>query len=194
MIENRQYTAELVKSGGAGTDGLFVLNEETEDRVGDVISVDGWQLDQFQKNPIALWQHDADKPIGTWSNVRVDGKRLIGELKLATTNLARMAKQLIEDGVLRAVSVGFRALDWEPMEKSDGYLIKSAELLEVSLVSVPAHPSALLLSKNLGLSAQDRKLIFSPSQRERAPVVSDKSATVERARQDIAEMRALLKT
>jgi hypothetical protein len=43
-----------------GTD--FVLSDESEDRMGDVIRSDGWILNQFKRNPIALFQHRSDFP------------------------------------------------------------------------------------------------------------------------------------
>jgi HK97 family phage prohead protease len=151
----------------SGDDGTFVLNEATPDRVGDIIEAKGWVLDDFEKNPIALWMHDHEKPIGTWENVHVKGKQLIGSLKLGSTNLARMAKQLLDDGILKAVSVGFRPIDYDPIDEDDpwgAWHIKSALLLETSLVSVPAHPNALRISKSLGLSREERELVFGASQ------------------------------
>lgn len=189
---NKFITGEIQKATSTTHDGLFVLNEESEDRMGDIIEVAGWDLKNFKKNPVALWMHDHDKPIGTWGNVRVEGKQLLGELKLATTNLARMAKQLIEDGVLKAVSVGFRPKEHEPIDEKEPYgawRIKAAELFEVSLVSVPAHQNALLLSKSLGLSPAERKLIFAKG--EDTKVESGKRI-VELARQDLDQIREML--
>ena len=144
--------------------GTFVLSTNTPDRDGDIILQDGWQLENFQKNPIALWQHDYKAPVGNWENIRLEAGKLLADLKLGSTRLAQMTKQLIDDGVLRAVSVGFKPLDYEPLEDGNpmkGWLIKSAELLEASLVSVPANQEALLMSKSLGLTDMEQRLIFS---------------------------------
>ena len=201
-LENRFIAGTLIKAANASKDhdGVFVLNEESEDRMGDIIEASGWDLKQFKKNPIALWQHDHDRPIGTWHNVRVEGKQLIGELKLAGTKLAQMARQLIQEGVLKAVSVGFIPKEYESKDPEDdpyglkGYIIRKAELLETSLVSVPAHPSALLLSKSLGLSVEERRLVFAPSKR-----VEDDTAkscgehpSIKRAKQAIEAARQTL--
>jgi phage head maturation protease len=135
--------------------------------------------------------------VGTWKNVRVDSGKLVGDLTLATTNLARMAKQLLDDGVLKAVSVGFRIIDWESRDPENdpdgwkGWVIKKAELLETSLVSVPAQPQALLVSKKFGLSAADRRLIFSSSKQEKTtPTTSgDDHPAVIRALKSVEEIR-----
>lgn len=184
-MSERFITGYITKSSSNESSPTFVLNEESADRMGDVIEVAGWDLAQFKKNPIALWQHNHEKPIGTWHNVRVEGKRLIGALKLAGTNLAKMAQQLIDEGVLKAVSVGFIPKEHEPIDEKDpygGWRIKAAELLEVSLVSVPAHPKALLLSKRLGLSNAERRLVFESAVSGVNPEVQRASAALEAAR------------
>ena len=165
-MTTKYITGYIEKGASSDFDGAFVLNEESPDRVGDVIAVKGWELENFRRNNIALWMHDHEKPIGTWENVRVKGKQLIGDLRLGSTNLAKMAKSLIDEGILKAVSVGFQPLDYEPMDEKDPYgawHIKSAELYEVSVVSVPAHQNALRLSKTLGLDRAERELVFGAS-------------------------------
>jgi phage head maturation protease len=77
-----------------------------------------------------------------------------------------MVKKLLEEDILRAVSVGFQPLDYEPMDEKDpwgAWHIKSAELYEISVVAVPALASALRISKQLGLPREDRELIFGAS-------------------------------
>lgn len=164
-MQTKFFTGVIEKSSDGDKDGTFILSTEDIDRDGDIILADGWRLDNFIKNPIALWQHDHKQPIGKWSNFRIEGKRLIADLKLAGTNLALMAKQLIDEGILKAVSVGFSVKegDYEyrdPEKPYGGYLIKSAELLEASLVSVPANQNALMIGKALNLSAADLAVVF----------------------------------
>ena len=195
-IQQRSLSATLTKAAARDTDhdGAFVLNEESPDRMGDIIEASAWDLDDFYRNPVALWQHDADRPIGIWEDVRVEGKQLLGKLRLASTNLAAMARQLIQDGVLRAVSVGFIPIEHEPIDKKDpygGWRIKAAKLLEVSLVSIPAHANALLLSKSLGLSQDERRLIFGASQSPR--VAPDPEMVLARAREAARSARCLLR-
>src|SRR5262245_497894 len=92
----------------------FVLSDETPDRMGDIIKADGWQLADFNKNPIALFGHRSDFMLGTWKNVRVDGKRLMGELEPAPEGTSERADEIIRfvrAGVLKAVSVGFQPIE-----------------------------------------------------------------------------------
>ena len=137
----------------------FIMSDESIDRVGDIIEAKGWTLEQFKANPIALFGHSHDKPIGTWENVRVVGKRLIGRLKLAAEGTSAeidTIRKLVEQRILRAVSVGFQPLDAEPIKDTGGYRFKKQILHECSLVAVPANANALSLAKSLGA---DRELL-----------------------------------
>jgi hypothetical protein len=74
-------------------------------------------------------------------------------------------RALFDQKIVRAVSVGFRPLESEPLKSSDGVWFKEQELLEVSLVSVPVNPNAIAIAKQFNLSAKDRELIFAASGR-----------------------------
>lgn len=158
----------------AGSDPLeFVMSDETVDRMGDVIEAKGWRLANFKKNPIALFGHKSDFVIGHWTDVRVEAGRLVGKLKLLPAGISERLDEIraaVEAGVLRAVSVGFRAIEAEPIQ-GKGLRFKASELVECSLVSVPANPNALAVAKSLNLSDDARALIFGKSADEVAPIV-----------------------
>lgn len=155
------------KAATAEVDGLeFVLSDETVDRMGDVISAKGWDLAWFKKNPIALFGHSSDFPIGKWANVRVEGGKLKGRLVLAAEGTSRRIdelRSLVEQGILRAVSVGFRPIESELVDDRNPYggvrYLKQA-LLECSLVSVPANPAALAVAKSMQISEDTLNLAF----------------------------------
>jgi HK97 family phage major capsid protein/HK97 family phage prohead protease len=135
----------------------FVLSDGAIDRMGDVVEPSGWQLDNFRAHPIALFNHDRDQIIGRWADVRVRGDKLIGRLELAeqgTSPLVDTVRALVRQGILRAVSVGFRGLERKPLtEKASSdfgpFRFVKSELLECSLVSIPANPNALAIAKDL---------------------------------------------
>jgi HK97 family phage prohead protease/HK97 family phage major capsid protein len=144
----------------------FVLSDESVDRMGDIISADGWDLESFRKNPIALWGHRSDLPIGTWDNIRVQDKTLRGKLTLAPKGIIPRIDELralIDAGILRAVSVGFRDIESEPIDKSHPYrgmrFIRQ-ELVECSLVSIPANANAVAAAKSLKISSPTIDLVF----------------------------------
>lgn len=150
----------------AGADPLvYVMSDESVDRMGDVIEAKGWNLGNFAKNPIALFGHDSKFIVGHWTDVKVEAGRLIGKLNLLPAGISERLDEIraaVEAGVLRAVSVGFHAIDAEPMGKG-GVRFKKAELVECSLVSIPANPNALALAKSLNLSDDAQQVIFGKS-------------------------------
>ena len=113
------------------------------DRVGDIIESEAWTkggLDNFLNNPVILFNHDYNQPIGRAVSLGTNDNGL--QLKAKIAKSAGHVGELIKEGVLGAFSVGFRVKDAEYMTESDGYRIKDAELLEVSVVTVPANQAA----------------------------------------------------
>lgn len=163
------------KAAAANADGLeFILSDDTLDRYGDKIDAAGWDLRNFKNNPIALFGHSSGFPIGQWENLRVEGKRLIGRLKLAARGTSQRIDEiisLVEQGVLKAVSVGFRPIEQEPMA-TGGIHYRKQELLETSVVSVPANPAAVQLARSLNLSAETMALVFGENAEGTGPVVN----------------------
>jgi HK97 family phage prohead protease/HK97 family phage major capsid protein len=150
----------------AGEGLEFVLSDDTVDSYGDVIDPKGWDLSNFKRNPIALFGHSSGNPIGTWKDVRVEGGKLIGKLVFAAKGTSARIDELIslvEQGILRAVSVGFMPIKSQPLDPERPYgpqkFIKQ-ELREVSLVSVPANPAALAVAKSLNVSSETMSLAF----------------------------------
>lgn len=128
--------------GSASTNGL--------DRAGDIIESNAWTkggLENFKNNPIILFNHNYDKPIGRAKDLQVTENGL--EISAKISKAAGDVTQLIKDGVLGAFSVGFKVKDADYMTETDGYKIKDAELFEVSVVSVPCNQGATFgLSKS----------------------------------------------
>src|SRR4051812_29647472 len=86
----------------------FLLSDATPDRYGDVVEASGWDLKEFKTNPIALLNHDPDFPIGKWTDIRIEGGRLMGHLSLApqgTSARIDEVRKLIFARVLCACSV-----------------------------------------------------------------------------------------
>lgn len=133
-------SAEKTENGNLKITGY--ASTSSTDRAGDIILPEAWSkggLDNYEKNPILLFNHNYQKPIGKTTEVQVDGKGLLitGEISKSSEVYG-----LIEDGVLRTFSVGFLVKDLDYNESTDGFVIKDAELLEVSVVSVPCNQDA----------------------------------------------------
>jgi HK97 family phage major capsid protein/HK97 family phage prohead protease len=158
----------------------FVMSDESIDRYGDTITASGWQLANFKKNPTALYGHDGSErlPIGRWENVRVVGKALLGSLRFAkrgTSAFTDAIRDLFQQKILNAVSVGFLPLKSEPLDPEkpwDGYRYLKQDLLECSVVAVPANASALIQRALASTPADIRQRLLAtsgPTQPARKP-------------------------
>lgn len=128
----------------------FIASSEAVDRHGEVVKQDGWDLKNYLSNPVILWGHDYYKmPVGKATKIYVENAKLIVEgiwASAAANPEAEQIRNLYLEGMVNAVSVGFIAKEWE------GNVITKAELLEISLVTVPANQEALSLLKSKGFS------------------------------------------
>jgi len=114
------------------------------DRAGDSISPEAWTkggLNNFEKNPIILFNHDYNKPIGRATGLKVTENGLEMKAKISKSAPDSVA-QLVKEGILGAFSVGFKVKDADYIKETDGLMIKDAELFEVSVVSVPCNQAA----------------------------------------------------
>jgi HK97 family phage prohead protease len=130
-----------------------------------VITVDGWDLGNFEKNPVVLWAHDyRSLPIGKAVSVEKVGSslRAVAEFVPKDTPvvgpMAEAVSQLLKGGFLNATSVGFRPLKSSFNEERGGFDFEKTELLEFSVVPVPAHPDALQDAKTAGIDWRKHRL------------------------------------
>lgn len=129
----------------ASSDNTFhaVLSDSMEDRHGDIVIQD-WVLTNFKKNAVLLDSHDyssIEYIIGKWSKIAVKDGLLQGDIEFALSNpRGLLAYNLAKDGFLSALSAGFIPLEFD---QKNGNITKS-ELLEGSMVSVPANPRTLI--------------------------------------------------
>ena len=136
------FKSHEVEDGSVMIRGMASTNDF--DRAGDTISPDAWAkggLQNFENNPIILFNHDYNKPIGRATGLKVTPKGLELEAKISKSAPEGVC-ELVKDGVLGAFSVGFRVKDADYLSETDGYKIKDAELFEVSVVSVPCNQAA----------------------------------------------------
>ena len=127
----------------------FVVSNDDVDRHGDVISLQGWRLQSYLKNPVFLWAHDYTRPaIGRTRELWAEGNNLVARVQFAPTDFAREVADLYRDGYQRGVSVGFRPIKYELRRDADtgkalGVRFLEQELLEISAAPVPANQGAL---------------------------------------------------
>lgn len=166
-------------SPGSSADARFIVSATSPDRVGDRLSAKVLKaVADKAKRMVALWMHKQDQPVGYWQNYSYVRGKLAADLFLASTRLAAMIKTLLDDDVPLAASIGFRVLEGVE-NKNGGYDFEDIDLLEISIVSTPAHPKAVRvkaieIAKAHGI---DPKILsLDGSGPHRAPTVNKASA------------------
>lgn len=146
-------------------------------RDGHVLEVGGIDLSHYRKVPVVLYQHDPAQPVGTCKAIGVEGDVLAARIEFAPAGISVVADQclaMVKAGILRGISVGFdpdisAAEPLDPKKPRGGMRFMKSELLEVSVVSVPADPGATVVARSYGSRAAFLRLI------ERLPPVAGSS-------------------
>ncbi len=135
----------------------FVGSTELPDRDNEIIKASAWQVEQYTKNPVVQWAHNyAEPPIGKTLSIRQSQGKTIFEIEFAdkdTYEFADTIYKLCKGGFLNATSVGFIPLEWDAGKKDSdpNRIYTKVELLEISIVPVPANPDALISARNAGV-------------------------------------------
>lgn len=111
---------------------------------GDVIAQGAFTKSLSHKRQVKmLFNHDPDKPVGVWDEVREDQKGLYvkGRFALATP-AGREVHELVRMGAIDGLSIGYRVERNGAEFHDEGRVIKSAELWEVSHVTFPMNTQA----------------------------------------------------
>lgn len=208
----RTITPEVRKSKDSRK-VTFVASDGTRDSAGTVLNQDGWDLERFNKNGIIGYQHkvyggwdDTDNPdnvIGKGHAYVEDGKLMVDiEFEPKEINeLAEKVYQKILFGSLKAVSVGFLPIgkgEWGKGEEAVGgtkptYYYAGQQLLEVSVVNIPANPNAL--KKAFDAEAEEVKALREAEEKrlkdENKPDTQDEQKPETKAVDDLEIQRTL---
>jgi HK97 family phage major capsid protein/HK97 family phage prohead protease len=137
-----------------------IATTPSTDRMGDIIEPLGIEFE----NPMPLlWQHDRKEPIGhaTFAKATKDGIRF--RARIAQTDEPGKLKdrldeawQSIKIGLVKAVSIGFRPIEFSFMDKGGIHFTKT-EVLELSIVTIPANSSASITAiKAIDAASRDQ--------------------------------------
>lgn len=150
----------------------FKISDNTADRYGEVVDQSTWNFKNFMKNPIVLWGHDPDEPencLGTADEIEVaaDGSATYATLRFDTeiNKRAALIFEQIKKSTLRCVSVGFINHSYEV--EQDVPVLRDNELVEISVVPIPANANAIALSlKDGSLNRKDAQWLMDSMKRE----------------------------
>jgi HK97 family phage major capsid protein/HK97 family phage prohead protease len=151
-VEHRAYSVFDVKSIDEDLRVLEgIATTPTADRIGDIVESEGAQF----KMPLPLlWQHKSDQPVGHVEIAKVNKNGISFKARIAKIeeagelkNMVDKAWQAVKAKLVRGVSIGFRALETEPLDKDDKFgwgpvRFKKWEWLELSVVTIPANQDA----------------------------------------------------
>ncbi len=108
------------------------------------VLLDGMDLSRFETNPVMLYQHNSDDLVGRWENLRIVDNRLLGDPVFDTEDeLGAKVAGKVDRGFLRGSSIGI-IIDSLTKVKDETVADKT-ELIEASIVSVPADAGAVVL-------------------------------------------------
>jgi len=151
----RKDFASTVVSTDEDRSLLFVISTNAVDRSLDTIDQSGWELTDYLLNPVVLWVHNLESvPVGRVTKIGIEDKKLKAVVQFAPSDnpavgsLAEGLYQHYKTGFLSATSVGFNIIEssvsdrWNGAEP--GLNITKQTLVELSLVTVPANPQALI--------------------------------------------------
>jgi uncharacterized protein len=130
----------------------LTINTGTVDRDRDRVLPSGAVLENYMANPVVMWGHNYRDPwalIGRAADLEVTetGIRSRPEFRAPASESDPMhiIQALWDGGLVRAASIGFNPLEWNDNERG-GYDFTRWELLEWSLVPIPANQEALRLA------------------------------------------------
>lgn len=142
----------------------FVISDESVDRYGDVIEQEGMDTDKYlnsngDDNPVVLQFHNHNLPaVGNVIKLMKQKKRTLADIKFTDkTEAGQMFANLYGDKVMRAVSVGIRVKDYY-IDKDEIWHLTKTELVEVSVVNVPANANALMKAIDNGVITKELAL------------------------------------
>jgi len=140
---------------------LFAISDDTLDRMHDSVKVEGWEMKQYRKNPVVLFGHDswniAAPVVGRSLAEFTEGDQLKSLMEFTPQGVLPLADALYElyrQKFMHACSVGFIPKVWQFVEDDDrpyGIDFLEQELLEYSLVPIPANPNALVEARSAGV-------------------------------------------
>jgi HK97 family phage prohead protease len=150
----RFYTGQLEQLSEDEVAGIAISAGKKRD--GDAWEPAGVDLTAFKRNPVILRDHDPGRVIGTATAIGLtsDGSAIAIKIQFAPPGISAVADEargLAKAGILRGISAGVDPIEVEPLrDGTRGVRVISSELLEVSLVAVPADADARITQRSFG--------------------------------------------
>jgi HK97 family phage prohead protease len=146
-----------VKDLGNGAFSATVTTSDV-DRMGESIDTQGITTEEYMKNPVVLYGHDYQGlPIGKATKVTQFKNKMVAQFQLAIAEypFAATVAAMIKGGYLNAVSIGGIVTAWDETYTQ----ILGMNMLEFSVVPVPANPNAVITASLKELTGKSTEVI-----------------------------------
>lgn len=190
IVCDQKSVKEIIDGENKSYEIEWYASTKDKDRMNDVVEPTAFEetLKQYMTNPIVLLQHDMDKPIGNVIEASIDDKGLFIKAKITEDTDWVFSK--LKNGVLRTFSIWYSVKDYETIENVDAEwkysytnVIKALELFEISLVSVPANPFALVKSFDSCFKSEEEI----ETKEDEEPKAEEKEEVVEADNEELSE-------
>ncbi len=145
---------------------ISTISTGAVDRDKEVLLPKGAEMESYRANPVVLWGHDNQSPpIGKNVWIKTTSKGMIAKTEFADTPRGNEVFELFKGGFLKAFSVGFNPTEHRQPTTKDltkhpewaevRRIYSKWEMLEYSVVPIPANPDALVTAVGKGLNVSD---------------------------------------
>ena len=114
------------------------------DSYSDIVMPGAFAKSIAKRNPVMLWQHNSDQPVGVWDTLEEQKKGLFVSGRILATTLGNDAYTLLKAGAISGLSIGYSPVKWETDSAKGVRKLTEVELYEISLVTFPANDKATI--------------------------------------------------
>lgn len=154
-MDNPVVTKDFQISSFDDNTSTFIITTDAQDRVADIVDPDGLIITNYLNNPVVLENHKSEEfPIAKCTELKRVGNGWEATIEYVDSDVplagprAEAVKQLVKQGFLNAVSIGFRPLNFE-FNDEGGINYLQTELTEFSIVTIPCNQEALVVERSL---------------------------------------------
>ena len=160
----KQFGLEIKSKNSEKREITVIGSQLGVDRDRDIVDIKSMNLKNFKNNPVILWSHrSSELPIGKAISIQkaASNTQLKFKIQFATEEenpFADSVYRLVKGGYINASSIGFK-VNYEKSEYDKdrgGYNLNNSELLELSLVNVPANADALIQTRSFEKALEDK--------------------------------------
>lgn len=166
-VTDENYRFQAVASTGASRLAwMWSLGKVVREEL--VLTDESVDLSRVQSGAVPFlrdhYQWSTNYALGAVEGMRLEGGQLVADVKMSRRPEVAGTVQDIQDGILRSVSIGYEILAYELDESVEGEVpvmrVTKFRIIELSLVSVPADPSASVRTQfpNVALPLLERAI------------------------------------